>query len=346
MRPTLELGKPRRCLPVLLSALLASGSLTPALALAQQNKPQTTKAAKAAKAEEEAKRDQARKHYADGEERLKAGDHAGAYEAYKAANDTIPAPITVFKMAVCQDEMGKIKEAVLGYEAFLADNPEGSLPDRVTEAETRLEELKKKLPATVVLKSDPAGAAVEVDGVAQEGTTPIELEVSPGHHTLRLSLSGYETSEQEIEAQAGASHDLALTLSPEAPTPVAEAPPPVAAPVASADAGEGTNIVPYVLLGLAGAGAVVGGVFGVKAMQGKSDFDKGDRSSSKADEIDRSALVADMAFGAALTFGITGLVLLLTDDGSSPVEVGKSRNLQVAPYVSPQGAGAGAFVQF
>lgn len=347
MRSTLEVGTTRRCLAALLSALLASGTLTPTIAWAQA-KPTTTKTAKAAKADEEAKRAAARQHYSAGEEALKAGDYAAAHREYKAANDLLPAPITIFKMASCQDKLDEVAEAIAGYEAFLAANPPGSSADRVAEAEARIAELKKKIPAMVALRSDPSGASIELDGVAQEGVTPIDLKVSPGRHTLRLSLSGYESIESEIDAEPGASRELSLTLVPES-APMAEAPAPAAATPGAVEASteSKSNLVPYVLLGLAGAGVAVGGVFGVKAMQSKSDFDKGEKTPAKADEIDRSALVADMAFGAALTFGVTGLVLLLANDGSAETtETAKSGAIQVAPYVSPQGAGAGAFMRF
>lgn len=347
MRSTLEVGTTRRCLAALLSALLASGSLAPTLAFAQQNKAAATKPAKPTKADEEAKRNAARAHYAGAEEKLKAGDYAGAYEGYKAANDLLPAPITMFKMALCQDELGKVADAISGYEAFLASTEPGSSSERATEAERRIAELKKKLPATVALKSDPAGASIEVDGAAAQGVTPIDLELSPGRHTLRITLPGYDPAEKELDAAPGGSHELALTLTA---TPVevaaAEPTPSEPSPAAEASAPESSNLVPYVLLGLAGAGVITGGVFGVKAMQAKSDFDKGEKTAGKADEIDRSALVADMAFGAALTFGVTGLVLLLTNDEATEKSASKARNLQVAPYVSPQGAGAGAFLQF
>lgn len=338
MRSTLQFGTTRRSLAMLLSGLVASGSLAPSFAMAQANKPA------AAASSEDAKRAEARQHYASAEEKLAASDFAGAFEQYKAANDLLPAPITMFKMAHCQDRLGNAVEALEHYRAFLAANPPSSLEERVTEAKARIAELESKLPAVVTLTSEPLGATVTVDGELHEGVTPMELRLSPGRHTIRLELLDHEPVEQEIEAEPGASQPLTLTLAPIAAAEPADSmpPPPADAPKAE----EGTSVVPYVLLGLAGAGAVVGGIFGVQAMQAKSDFDKGDRTPAKADSVDRNALVADMAFGAALTFGITGLVLLLTDDGTKEITAKKGSSVQISPYVGPQSAGAGAFVQF
>lgn len=348
MRSTPKARTTHRCLAAVLSALLASGSLTPALAMAQA-KPKATKTAKASKADEEQKRAAARQHYADAEEKLRTGDFQGAFEGYKAANDLLPAPITIFKMAFCQDKLGKTKDALAGYEAFLAANAPGALEDRVAEAEGRMKELRAKLPGTLRVGSTPEGASVFVDDVAQEGVAPIDLELSPGRHTVRLQLEGHEPASKEVEVKPGGSEALSLTLAELQPSEIVAAPSDVAPPAAAetAEVSTSSKVVPYVLVGLAGAGAVVGGVFGVKAMQSKRDFDKGTRTSAKADEADRSALIADMAFGAALTFGITGLVLLLTDDGpSAETQTAKRSSVQFSPYVSTEGAGAGAFVQF
>jgi len=339
MRSTLKFGTTRRSLAMLLSGLVASGSLAPTLAMAQAKKPTAAATAKA----EEAKRAEARQSYAAAEEKLKASDYAGAYELYAVANDLVPAPITIFKMAHCQDQLGKAAEAIALYRAFLGANPPTSLADRVTEANARIAELEKKLPVAVALTSEPAGASVTVDGEPREGVTPIELQLLPGRHTVRLELAGHEPVEKDVEVEAGASQNLSLSLAA-LPEPVEEAPA-VVEPAPQVEEG-GSHVVPYVLLGLAGAGAVVGGVFGYQALQAKSDFDNGERTAAKADSVDRNALVADMAFGAALTFGITGLVLLLTDDGTKEVAAKKGSSVQFSPYVGPQSAGAGAFMKF
>src|SRR5260221_105437 len=76
-----------------------------------------------------------------------------------------------------------------------------------------------------------------------------------------------------------------------------------------------SNAAAFVVLGVAGVGAVVGGIFGVKALQGKSDFDNGEKTTDKADQVEKDAPIADMALGAAITLGVTGTVLLLTSGG-------------------------------
>jgi len=107
-----------------------------------------------------------------------------------------------------------------------------------------------------------------------------------------------------------------------------------------------------VTLSLAGAGVVVGAVFGGLALKSKGEFED-TPTQDLFDETERNALIADMSFGVALTFGVTGLVLLLTDSGPAeeapkddkkPEE--KKASFRFAPYGGPNGGGAVGIVQF
>jgi hypothetical protein len=69
----------------------------------------------------------------------------------------------------------------------------------------------------------------------------------------------------------------------------------------------------FVTLGIAAAGAAVGTVFGLQALSAKSDFED-NPTTDAADDTERNALIADMAFGVAITLGVTGIVLLTSSD--------------------------------
>ncbi|HEY7955858.1 MAG TPA: PEGA domain-containing protein [Polyangia bacterium] len=78
---------------------------------------------------------------------------------------------------------------------------------------------------TVTITSDPSNAAVAVDGQAM-GRTPVTLrDLSPGSHTVAISLRGHETAMRTIELRPGASHELAVTLEAVQPPPIAVVPP-------------------------------------------------------------------------------------------------------------------------
>jgi hypothetical protein len=108
---------------------------------------------------------------------------------------------------------------------------------------------------------------------------------------------------------------------------------------------------------LAVAAAGVGTVFGVIALGDKSDFDK-NPTTSKADDGDTHALIADMAFGVAITFGVTSAVLFLTKDDETPAAASttehapsktvasKSVTLTPTPFVGPHSGGGGFLLRF
>lgn len=91
----------------------------------------------------------------------------------------------------------------------------------------------------------------------------------------------------------------------------------------------------FVTLGIAGASAVVGTIFGIQALSAKSDFDD-TPTRELADDTERNALIADMAFGVAVTLGVTGIVLLTTEP--EPTET--ATKLELMPYAGRDRGGA------
>jgi hypothetical protein len=185
------------------------------------------------------------------------------------------------------------------------------------------------------------------------GTTPMEVKAPPGHHKVRVTSPGYDPFEKEIDVEAGATPTIDAMLQKnipiaEAPPPSPPAPPPPASKPVDLPPERRSNVAAYVVLGVAGAGAIVGSIFGVKALQEKKDFDDGEKTTAKADSVEKNALIADMALGAALTLGVTGTVLLLTNSsgGSAEVRAPARAAFEFAPVLTPQRAGAFATVRF
>jgi hypothetical protein len=354
MRVAQRARRTHQVLAVFLSSFIAVGSV-PWTAMAAPPKPTPAAKkppAKPAKSDADPKRDEARKKYAEGESKFAAGDFEAAYTAYKAANEAVPASQALFKMAVCLEKLDKPSEALTTYQAFLGSNPPPAMQPKVEEANVRVAELKKKIPIVVKVTSDPPGGSVYVDGVVQMGTTPLEIKQPPGHHKVRVTSPGFDPFEKEVELEPGGAAitvDAVLQKS----IPIAEPPPPPP-PVEVKKAPEPpppekrSNVAAYIVLGVAGAGAVVGTIFGVKALQEEKDFNNGEKTTEKADSVEKNALIADMAFGAAITLGVTGTVLLLTNTGGSDSAAARpSRSaFQLTPVLTPQRAGAFATVRF
>lgn len=327
----------------LVAAAVLSTSVAPAMA-------QGKKAGAAAKGRgkkkspEDEKREQAREAYGQGEEKFKAGDFAGAVEGYKKANEILPSPQAQFKLATALDKAGKNAEAAEAYKKFLDTAPADKMEDQKKAATERVAGLSE---GKITVLSDPGGATVKIDGTSADGVTPIEAKAKPGTHTVEVILPNYETFTKTIELAANGTVKVDAKLVSAAPPPPPPAPSaPVAAPSPPPEkpAEPPPSKTPaYVTLGLAGAGAVIGTIFGLSALSAKSDFDKAPTTKG-ADDAERNALIADMAFGAAVTLGVTGTVLYF--NATKKQEPAKTGAFRIAPMVTPKTQGAAATFSF
>jgi hypothetical protein len=295
---------------------------------------------------EDAKKEEAKKLYGDANEKFKANDFAGALPLFQQADAAYPGAAPKQKVAVCLDKLGKTKEAIAAYRSFIESNPGDKYADRVAEAGARIAELQAMLPAQVSLKVTPPdakGLQVTLDGKPVQG---MAFEAPAGKHTLVVTAEGFQPQTEPVDLKGSEQREVAVTLTPAKAAP----PPPPAQPVPPetppAEEGGGSNIPAYVTLGIAGAGVVLGTVFGIMALGAKGDFND-DPTNDNADKAERDALIADMSFGVALTFGITGIVLLFTggEEAAPAAEEAAPAAAampQLTPYAGVHGGGLGA----
>lgn len=313
-------------------------------------------AAKPAPAPDKKTKDAARKAYSEAEKAYAAGDYSAAYAGYSRANELIPSAHAAYWAAKSLDQGGKTEDAIRGYETLLADPGSSKIgEEKLNDAHTRLATLKAGQVGEVTVSSAAAGATLAVDGVPQPGPLPAVLKLAPGPHKISLTAPGFDAKEMDLQVQAGTKVTQVVDLQAHAaPPPPPPAPlPEVAAPAAPPPPPEKHSKVPaYVTLGIAAGGAVVGTIFGVKALQSKSDFDKTPTTGS-ADDTERNALIADMAFGVAVTLGVTGIVLLTSsDDGTdaapkaAKLHTPPKGTFRVLPYVGRESGGAAARLTF
>ena len=339
---------PQLALLVAISALGVTAFASPAHAA----DPAATKATPTAKAPDKKTKDLARKAYGEGEKAYAAGDYSAAYAGYSKANELIPSPHASYWASRSLDQAGKAEDAITGYEALLADPTASKIgEEKLGDARARLATLKAAQVGEITVSTAAPGAVLLVDGVPQPGPLPTVLKLSPGPHKLTLTAEGYEPKEVDLQVQAGTQVQQSIEMAPHvvavAAVPVAEPPPPPPPPPAE----KHSKVPAYVTLGIAAGGAVVGSIFGAKALSSKSDFDN-NPTTEHADDTERNALIADMAFGVALTLGVTGIVLLTSgDDTEAPAKAAKLRlppkgTFRVLPYVGRESGGAAARLTF
>ncbi|MDP9002561.1 MAG: PEGA domain-containing protein, partial [Myxococcota bacterium] len=188
-----------------------------------------------------------------------------------------------------------------------------------------------------------------------------DVELSPGPHTIKLTEPGRMATEKQIDVSFASTQGVMADLDPEPPPPTpppqeTTVPLPASLPASPPPPQPRSKVPAFVTGGLAVAAAGVGTVFGVLALNDKRDFDA-NPTTTTADNGDTHALIADMAFGVALTFGVTSAVLFLTKDepatppvtaAATKVKNTKAEGVAVTPvpWVGPRSGGAGFLVRF
>ena len=297
-------------------------------------------------------RERARAAYTAGQDAYAAGRFAAAEENFALADSLVPAVQAKYWRAMSLDQLGNVPGALAAFERVLTSPDKAQLgADKVAHAEARQRALAS-VPADLVVSTVPPGARVNVSGVDLSATTPVTLRLAPGRHVVRVVLDGYEPQQIELNVTPGEKLTPTLTLVKAAGGTGATGMAPIPALGATGDAGappaERSLVPGYVTLAIAGASAVVGTIFGVQALQDKSDYDE-NPTTAKADDVERNALIADMAFGVTLTLGITGIVLLVAQDpvpATQQVSALEPQRFRFTPYVAPKGAGAAATLTF
>ncbi|MDB5215215.1 MAG: Fe-S oxidoreductase, partial [Myxococcaceae bacterium] len=307
---------------------------------------------------------------ASGEKKFKAGDYAGALADFEASETAKASPETERNIGLAQDNLGHLPEAVVAYEKFLAAVP-ANMKQQGDETKKRVEAIKT-MPGKVHVETTPPGAQITVDLATNPNAqpnaapTPTDLDLPAGHHTIKLTAEGYTAIDKEIDVTYASKQDVRVELVKSEPPPpppppvVAEAPQPAPAPPPPPPPEPRSKVPAYVTGAVAIIATGVGIGFGVKALGQSSDFDK-NPTTKKADDGENNALVADMMFGIAITFGVTSAVLFLSSDAPQNAKADPTKSaprvakavkapakitITPTPYVTPSGGGAGALVRF
>lgn len=287
-----------------------------------------------------AQRDAAREAYTRGQALFAEGKYVEAKAAFAAAFATVPNPIVLLGSAECELRLGLLEDGYASFQRYLSMRPDA--PDRAS-VEQKIADLLA-MQATLVITSQPPGAAIKVDGQDSGKVTPAELPLTRGDHTLEFSLPGYQKASDTIAARIGARLELEVALQPVPP------PPPVkVAPVVHVAAKKQPPTTALWLTGVTGAvGLVTGTVLGFLVLTERSDFDA-KPTAAAADRGERLALFADVAFGVGAMALITGAVLYLTSDDPDPspaAEHAQRQRFQIAPTALANGGGVTARMKF
>lgn len=286
----------------------------------------------------------AREAYGRAQQLFQAGDYAGSEAAFMEAYAAMPNPIVLMGVGESRERAGNLAGAIEAFERYLAERTDA--PDAAV-VRTRIEGLRAH-PATLAVRSAPSGAGITLDGEATGRTTPAELEVAAGEHSITLSLEGHAGASRSLDADPGAHEQIMVELTPVAAEPALGDGEPIPETVpedhASQDEAEDVNTGVWVTAGISAGALLMGTVIGFLALSEESGFNDAPTADS-ADRGEKLALFADVAFGIAAAAALTGVILHFTQ-GSDDDDDETATRVDVAPAVGPHGAGLTAQVRF
>lgn len=314
-----------KSLPLLsLVALLASG---PAWA---QSEPELTRA---------------RQLYSQGLTQEAAGDWAGALSTFQQVSRIRMTPPVRFHIARCQENLGRLNEALGGYRLaeYEAEREEEPKPELLDEIRKARDALEARLPKLVVERGVGAGTLkIELDGVAL-GPAKVgrEVSVDPGPHSVAGVLADGRRFELTVDVAEGQTERITLDV-PEALRTTA-APPTVGAdernvnlePVAGS-----SSALPWLVTGVGVASLAASGVFFLLRNQAQAELDREclgrvcpDTMQSTQDQGRTYATLTGVTLGIGVVGVSVGTILLLSrpkaqPTGSLQLRVG-SREIQL-----------------
>ena len=163
-------------------------------------------------------REQRAEHLEQGRRAYEAGRFEEALQAFRNAYNIFSHPDILYRVAECQDKLGREREALANYREFLARSPDAPDAPRIRGIVRALEDrIAREAVTTLQFRTEPQGALVTVDGT-EVGRTPLEIGVEPGSRSFVVTLPGHERVEERLRVKEGQSLVLRYHLAPLRPT--------------------------------------------------------------------------------------------------------------------------------
>jgi hypothetical protein len=247
--------------------------------------------------------------------------YADALERFRGAERIHQAPPHQLYIARCLRELGRVVEArdayrTLSHLVLAADAP-SVFTGSQQEARAELVSVEARVAQLAVSIAGPlAGLQVQVDERAVSPAARITLDVDPGEHRVTLSRADLEPQTRTITLQAGGAATVEFAVAAVEPGP-------------GTTPADGPPVGPIVLMGLGGAGVLVGGIMGGLALGKRNALDDAcpdpaacPRENESLEDDGRTfghaSTGAFVAGGALAAGGLIWLLLSLSSDEDAP----------------------------
>jgi hypothetical protein len=266
---------------------------------------------------------EAKAHFDKGVELMQQREWGAALDELMRSRELYPKETTLTNAAICLRELGRDDEALDVLEALLRDFP--NLPARKRpEVEREVSALQANVGSIEIQGGEP-GAAIEIDG-RERGVLPVAgpVHVKAGSRVVRARKDGYSPAWVNVDVPAGQTVRVVLELHElPAPPDMRPALPPIMLPsptpfAPQAPQRDGSYLPGAILLGVGGAGLVVGAVTGavslVKASHVKSQCTNDVCPTSTLGEANASRAIGNVSTATFIGGGVVaaaGVVLLV-----------------------------------
>jgi hypothetical protein len=313
---------------------------------------------------------EARRKFAEGNERYARGDYDGAVEAFKAAiaaDPKLPGPYR--NLGLAYRAQNRCTDALPMYEKYLQLKPESRFTDRVKReidlcrAKLGMEPLQHPtqqvgtphapeaqsflhVAANLIGGEATDEASVRVDGMMR-GPTPLTVPVIAGVHKIHLEHPGFESADAVVEVAAGERREVELTMNKLA----VETPPPITSTEEPTTPRKSLRKVGWGLLGAAAVAGLVGAGLGIGESSVHRDAVATDPMSTTRQNIQNKTNEGkNLAIGAYVGLSVGGAalaaaVIVFILDGQRG-ETHEPQKYVIAPSLDKGGAGIAAAVRF
>ncbi|MBK8257054.1 MAG: hypothetical protein IPK82_30825 [Polyangiaceae bacterium] len=213
---------------------------------------------------------------------MKAGKYETGCTAIAESQRLDPRPGTLFTLATCESEWGKIASAVTRFGDYLTlyqtlpeakKEIQGARPKIAAETRAKLLPLVPQLTLNLPPNA-PQGVVVTRNGeVVSSATLGIALPVDPGEYTLTVKLTNGEVREQKVSLKQGEKKSITLDVGSATGAATAAPSSGLASPSTDGSGTSGRRILTYTVGGVGAVGLVLGGVLGGMAAGQKGTID-------------------------------------------------------------------------
>jgi tetratricopeptide (TPR) repeat protein len=248
----------------------------------------------------------------DGNEEFDAENYEAAYKKYERAYEMYPDPAILVRLGKTAEKLGQNKKAAAHFREFSRLMPDDPASEKLAK---RAAELEASAPAVVAVSSEPPGAEVFVDVADGEsvGTTPTDVELGPGTHTLYFKREGFEPATKKVEIDSTDSQKVSVTLSR---AMISDSGDGSVAPI-ERDEASTVSTVGWASLGLGVASLATSGVFLYLKSDAEDEVNNYDKRAPGASrqELEELKDNANSHYDTALVTGIAGGVFTATGVG-------------------------------